>query len=157
MDIAKNSILVASGKISPREMGSMLTKELLISSAALASGTVGQMIAPELPVIGYMLGSLIGSCVASMVVNVSERCLISFCVESGFTCFALVEQNYELPEEILYSMGIDLAVIPRAEVNHASLKTAKVARTELQRTKYETVELVMVRRGVIGINRIGYV
>ena len=157
LDVAKSSILVASGKMMPREMGSKITKELLISSTALAAGALGQVIAPELPVLGYMLGSLIGSCVSSVVINVGEKCLISFCVDTGFTCFGLVEQNYALPEETLRAMGIDLAIIPRAEVKRATIERALIKRVDVKKTKYETVQLVMVRRGVIGINRIGYV
>ncbi len=157
LDVAKSSILVAAGKLTPREMGSKITKELLLSSAALAAGALGQAIAPELPVLGYMLGSLIGSCVASLVVNVGEKCLISFCVDTGFTCFGLVEQNYELPEETLKAMGINLAIIPRAEVKHTAVKQVTIKEVNIKKTKYETVQLTMVRRGVIGINRVGYV
>ncbi len=157
LDVAKSSILVAAGKLTPREMGSKITKELLISSAALAAGALGQAIAPELPVLGYMLGSLIGSCVASLVINVGEKCFISFCVDTGFTCFGLVEQNYVLPEETLKAMGINLAIIPRAEVKHATVKHTAIKESNIKKTKYETVQLTMVRRGVIGINRIGYI
>ncbi|MBQ8944586.1 MAG: hypothetical protein IJ050_08835 [Clostridia bacterium] len=157
LDIAKSSILVATGKLTAREMGSNITKELLISSAALAAGVLGQTIAPELPVLGYMLGSLIGSCVASLVVNVGEKCLISFCVDTGFTCFGLVEQNYELPEEVLKSMGINLAIIPHAEIKHTTVKQTTIKESSIKKKEYETIKLTMVRRGVIGINRIGYV
>lgn len=50
----------------------------------------------------------------AVVYNIGKKKLISLCVEAGFTCFGLVEQDYELPEEIL-------------------------------------------RRGIIGVNKIGYV
>lgn len=157
LDVAKSSILVAVGKMTPREMGQRITKELLISSAALAGGALGQMIAPELPVVGYMLGSLLGSCVASVVLNIGEKCMIAFCVDTGFTCFGLVKQDYQLSEDMLSEMGISIADIPRAEIKQAAVKTAQVKQAELKRKKYETVQLTMVRRGVIGVNTIGYV
>jgi hypothetical protein len=31
-----------------------------------------------------------------VIYNIGKKKLISFCVDTGFTCFGLVEQNYEL-------------------------------------------------------------
>ena len=157
LDVAKSSILVAAGKMTAHDMGVKLTKEILISSAALAGGTLGQMIAPELPVIGCLLGSLVGSCVASIALGIGEKCLISFCVDSGFTCFGLVKQDYVLSDETLIEMGIDLAVVSHVDVKRTDIKKNEVKHTELKKIKYHTVQLTMVRRGVIGMNVVGYV
>lgn len=157
LDVVKSSMLVAVGKITPREMGATITKEILISSAALAGGAIGQAIAPELPVIGYMLGSLIGSCLSSVVLNVGEKCLISFCVDSGFTCFGLVEQNYELPEEVLRDMGLIITEVSNTLIKNTEIKRTQVKHTQVKHTQLSTVQLIMVKRGVIGVNKIGYV
>lgn len=157
LEVTKNSILVAVGKMEPREMGAAFAKSLIISSAALAVGTLGQMLTPELPVVGYMLGSLLGSCVASVVVGVGEQCLISFCVESGFTCFGLVKQNYVLPEAYLVEMGIDVIAISSVDVKKTQVEHTAIKHIEPKRINYHTIELFMVRRGVIGVNAIGYV
>ncbi|WP_029201913.1 hypothetical protein [Oribacterium sp. NK2B42] len=156
MDVAKSSLLVAVGKMTPQEMGQLITKELIISSAALAGGTIGQIIAPELPVLGYMLGSLLGSCVAAVIIGVGENCLISFCIDTGFTCFGLVKQDYKLPEETLSAMGLKLTHIHITKIKRTNLKTTRIKKTELKKTKLKTVKLTMVRRGVIGVNTIGY-
>lgn len=157
LDVVKSSILVAVGRMSSHEMGTKLTKEILISSSALASGALGQMIAPELPVIGYMLGSLVGSCVAAVMIGIGEKYLISFCIDSGFTCFGLVKQDYVLSDNALMNMGIELAIVPHINVKKVELKRAEVKYTEIKKKKYHTVQLTMVRRGVIGVNVIGYV
>lgn len=157
LDVVKSSMLVAAGKITPREMGATITKEILISSAALAGGAIVQVIAPELPVIGYMLGSLIGSCLSSVLLNVGEKCLISFCVDSGFTCFGLVEQNYELPEEVLRDMGLAITAVSKVLIKHTEVKEVQVKHTQIKHTQLSTVQLIMVKRGVIGVNKIGYV
>ena len=73
LETFKCSISVASGKMEAREMGSTMAKSILISSAALYGGSLGQMIAPELPVFAYMLGSLVGSTVASIGIGIGER------------------------------------------------------------------------------------
>lgn len=157
LDVVKSSMLVAVGKMTSREMGVTITKEILISSVALAGGAIGQAIAPELPVIGYMLGSLIGSCLSSVALKVGEKCLISFCVDSGFTCFGLVEQNYELPEEVLRDMGLAITVVSNILVKNTEIKRTQVRYTQVKHAQLTTVQLVMVRRGMIGVNKIGYV
>lgn len=157
LDVAKSSIMVAAGKMTPREMGANITKELLVSSAALAGGAIGQVILPELPVLGYMLGSLVGSCMASVVLNISEKYLISFCVDTGFTCFGLVEQDYELPAEVLKEMGINLTEVHYTQVNYNKVNEIQVNYIEPNQIKINTIEIHMVKRGVIGVNKIGYV
>lgn len=156
-DVVKSSMLVAVDKMTQREMGTTITKEILISSAALAGGAIGQAIAPELPVIGYMLGSLIGSWLSSVVLNVGEKCLISFCVDLGFTCFGLVEQNYELPEEVLLDMGLAITELSNILVKNTEIKRTQVKHTQVKYAQLATVQLVMVRRGVMGVNKIEYV
>jgi hypothetical protein len=68
----------------------------------------------------------------------------------------LVEQNYELPDEVMKELGIDTVKIGTAKVG-----TTQIKRTEpnvnVGRTSYETVNMTILRRGVIGVNKIGYV
>ena len=67
-----------------------------------------------------------------------------------------MEQNYELPDVVLKEMGIDTV-----KVGHANVKTVKVGRSQTKATvntaAYETIDITVLRRGVIGINKIGYV
>lgn len=155
----KNSIMVAAGKMTAAEMGMQFVDTLVVSSGYLVSMKIGGMIAqalfPELPGIGYAIGSLLG-CSLAVVYNIGKNKFISFCVDTGFTCFGLVEQNYELPDEVLREMNVDTARIGRARVG-----TASVPRTQstgnVQRALYETIDITVLRRGVIGVNKIGYV
>ena len=75
---------------------------------------------------------------------------------SGFTCFGLVEQDYTLPEEVLKDLGIDITPISRIEVSRTSIDVNK---TNLitNKTQFETIEVKVLRRGVLGVNKIGYV
>lgn len=155
----KNSIQVAAGKMTATEMGMQFVDTLVISSGYLVSMKIGGIIAqalfPELPGIGYAIGSLLG-CSLAVVYSIGKKKLISFCVDTGFTCFGLVEQNYELPDEVLKELGIDTVKIGRAKVS-----TTQIAKIEpnssVGRTSYETVNMTVLRRGVIGVNKIGYV
>ena len=157
LETLKCSISVATGKMEAREMGSTMAKSILISSAALYGGSLGQMIAPELPVFAYMLGSLVGSTVASIGVGIGERFLLSYCVDSGFTCFGLVKQDYRLPESVLEEMGISVTKVDRILVDRVHVDRIYPDRIEVDRDSTETIQYVYVRRGIIGINRIGYV
>jgi hypothetical protein len=163
MGTVKNSVLVASGKMTPRQMGAAFVDSVIVSAGfvagvkigAVIGGAIGQAIGFKLPVIGYLIGSFIG-CAFSVVYNIGKKQLISFCVDSGFTCFGLVEQDYQLPDEMLNAIGIDTIKIPRTEIQRTEVKRSNVAPT-VDRIEYETVDITMLRRGVIGVNKIGYV
>lgn len=163
VETIKNSILVAAGVMQPREMGAALVDSIVISVGYVVSmkigsaigGLIGQAIGFELPVVGYLLGSLVGTAF-SVVYNIGKKKLISFCADTGFTCFGLVEQDYQLPEEILKQMGIDTIPVSRAEVSHIEISRERV-RNSIQHVNYETVGFKFVKRGIIGVNKVGYV
>ena len=163
IETIKNSIYVAAGKMQPREMGDALVDSIIVSGGYVVGmnigsaigGVIGQAIGFELPFVGYVLGSLIGTAF-SVVYNIGKKKLISFCVDTGFTCFGLVEQDYKLPEEVLKELGIDTIPISRTEVSHIEVGMAQVG-SSLQRVNYETINLKMVKRGIIGVNKVGYV
>lgn len=155
----KDSILVSAGKMAPSDMGARFIDTVVISSGYLlgmkVGGAIVQALCPELPGIGYAIGSLLG-CSVAVVYNVSKKKLISFCVDTGFTCFGLVEQNYELPESILQEMGVSYIPVPRTEVARTDVSRIDTA-VQVNRSDYETIDITVLRRGVIGVNKIGYV
>lgn len=155
IETVKNSILLAQGKITAREMGDKLIDTSITTFAFLGAiklgGMIGQSIAPQLPVVGFLVGSLIG-CGCCAVYQIGKKCLISFCKDSGFTCFGLVEQDYSLPDEALKNMGVDLAKIQMANVQRANIQYANI-----QGANTNSIQLKMIRRGVFSLNKIGYV
>lgn len=156
----KNSISVANGTLTAREMGNSLVDTIAISTGYLAGahigGIIGQALGFELPVIGYLIGSLIGSAF-SAVYNIGKKKLISLCIDSGFAFFGLVEQDYSLPEELLKEMGIDLAQISRTEVSRIQIEKTSLNSNYEKRASLETVDFIILKRGIIGVNKIGYV
>lgn len=163
MQTVKNSILVAAGKMTSRQMGSAFVDSIIVSGGYIIGaklggklgGIIGQALGWELPVVGYLLGSLIGTAFA-IVYNIGKKKLISFCVDTGFTCFGLVEQNYELPEDVLKEMGVTTIPIDRTEISKNEINTVNPLH-DIEHTEYETIDITILRRGVIGINKIGYV
>lgn len=159
METVKNSILVAAGKMTAKQMGAAFVDSIVISGGYIAGahigGMIGQALGFQLPVVGYLIGSLVGTAFA-VVYNIGKKKLISFCVESGFTCFGLVDQNYELPEDVLKDLGVDLTAISRTNISRTAISNTSIS-TAVERTQYETININIVRRGIIGVNKIGYV
>lgn len=160
MQTVKNSILVAAGKMTVQQMGSAFVDTVIVSSGYIIGshigGIIGQALAPQIPILGYLLGSLVGTAFC-VVYNIGKKKLISFCVDTGFTCFGLVEQNYELPEEVLNEIGVETIPIPRTEIVRTDAPRTPVQTTNIETANYETIDITVLRRGVIGVNKIGYI
>lgn len=160
MQTVKNSILVAAGKMTVQQMGSAFVDTVIVSSGYIIGshigGIIGQALAPQIPILGYLLGSLVGTAFC-VVYNIGKKKLISFCVDTGFTCFGLVEQNYELPEEVLNEIGVETIPIPRTEIVRTDAPRTTVQTTNIETANYETIDITVLRRGVIGVNKIGYI
>lgn len=160
LQTAKNSILVAAGKMSTQQMGAAFVDMVVVSGGYLVGahigGIIGQALGFQLPVIGYLLGSLVGTSFC-VVYNIGKKKLISFCVDTGFTCFGLVEQNYELPEDVLHEMGVETVTIPRTSIETTEIPRTAIGASEINRANYETIDITVLRRGVIGVNKVGYV
>jgi len=160
MQTVNNSILVAAGRMTTQQMGSAFVDMVVVSSGYLVGahigGIIGQALGFELPVVGYLLGSLIGTSFC-VIYNIGKNKLISFCVDTGFTCFGLVEQNYELPKDVLNELGIDVIPIPRTRIERTYIPRTTIRVSEINRSDYETINITVLRRGVIGVNKVGYV
>ena len=160
LQTAKNSILVAAGKMSTQQMGAAFVDMVVVSGGyrvgAHIGGIIGQALGFQLPVIGYLLGSLVGTSFC-VVYNIGKKKLISFCVDTGFTCFGLVEQNYEIPEDVLHEMGVETVTIPRTSIETTEIQRTAIGASQITRADYETIDITVLRRGVIGVNKVGYV
>ena len=142
-ETVKDSLLLAAGKLSPREMGIRFVDNTISTSIMLATGAFFQNL------------TLLGSAIA-VVFNIGKNKFISFCVDSGFTAFGLVDQNYQIPEEVLKEMGVDVIPIPRIEVPRVEVERTPVC-SDVRRIDYDTIKFTVLKRGLIGVNRVGYV
>ncbi len=154
IDTIGYSMKVATGKMKPREMGYTLSKEIIISVAAIGAGMALQSV---IPVIGYLLGSFLGSVLASTALDLGEKVFLGFCADTGFTCFGLVEQNYEVPSEVLEYLGIREKMIRIKAVPQHTVRRKEISKKQIRRKTYRTIDVMVLRRGVVGINKIGYV
>lgn len=110
MNVIKNSIEIACGKKTRSQLVEKLVRDTYVSSCGLALGTVTAAMLSEILLIapfGFLIGNFVGSIVGSFTYGIGRKTVISFCIDSGFTMFGLVEQDYVLPDEIIKEISIE--------------------------------------------------
>ena len=157
MDTMKNAFAVAAGKKTSRELADELVKEMFVSASSLLMGGLVQGIMVEMPVLGFMLGSFVGSVVGSFAYSVGYNAVLSFCVDTGFTMFGLVDQDYTLPDEALKQIGIDVFNYDKFDYQKFEYDQFQFDKFEIDKFEPDTIDIVFLRRGVIGVRQIGYV
>ena len=155
-DTMRNAFKVAIGKMTRTELTDELIREMFTSTCSLVLGGVTQSFI-QLPGLGFLLGSLVGTIAGSFVYEISYKAALSFCAETGFTMFGLVEQSYELPEDVIRQIGIEVFEYEHFDFKIFEPEEFAFRRFEVQRNEMDAIELPFLRRGVIGIRRIGYV
>ena len=156
MDALKNAYKVATGEMSRYEMANELIRDMFVSTCALVGGGITQCII-EIPLLGFMIGNMVGSLAGSFAYSAAYQPAISFCVDTGFTMFGLVKQDYRLPKDILEEIGIDVFQYESFDYEHFEYERFEYERFEYERFEPLRFDMVFLRRGVIGVNAIGYI
>lgn len=156
MDTLKNSFKVATNQMQSRELAQELIKEMFVSTCSLVSGGLAQSII-EIPVIGFMLGSFVGSLVGSFSYNTGYNATLSFCIDTGFTMFGLVDQNYELSDDVMEAVGFEVFKYEEFSFEEFVHEEFKFEEFSFEEFKTEGISIGFLRRGVIGVQQIGYV
>lgn len=155
MNTIKGSYKVAIGEKTGGELASELVRDMFVSTCSLIGGGISQAFI-EVPIIGYMVGSFVGSLAGSFIYNAGYSTTISFCADSGFTVFGLVEQDYELPEEIVVQMGLDTFEYELFDVDRFQIRNFAPSTFSAERFDPGRLDVKVLRRGVIGVSKIGY-
>lgn len=155
MNVVKNAYEVAIGRKTRSELASDLIRDMFVSACALAGGGITQAFI-EIPVIGYLVGSFVGSLVGAFVYNVGYKTALSFCVDSGFTMFGLVDQDYTLPQEIIDKLGVDTFKYESFETDSFEIDSFEPSSFEVDTFEPDKIDIIYLRRGVIGVSKIGF-
>jgi hypothetical protein len=156
LNTIQNSYQLAQGKMTKTEFVDACMRDFFVTTCSLVLGGVTQSIGP-IPVFGYLIGSFVGSIAASFIYDNAYKSILSFCCETGFTFFGLVDQNYELPLDILKEIGVSVFDYEKFQPKQIETKKININRIELNEINLNKLEIIFIRRGVIGVNRIGYV
>ncbi|WP_314328212.1 hypothetical protein [Fusobacterium pseudoperiodonticum] len=156
LDIIKNSFKVAQGKMSRQELANEMTKEMFILSFSLGIGFLSQTFI-NIPVFSFMIGNFVGSILGAFVYDKVYNIALSFCIDTGFTMFGLVEQDYRIPDHILKEIGIKTFDFKTFESKTFELKSFKFKTFEPKTFELKSFKTTILRRGVIGVSKIGYI
>jgi len=159
MSAVQDATLMASGRLTKREFAGKRVEELFITGCSLGTGFAFEavFIATPIKCLPFMLGSFVGSVFGSFAYKTGYSCVMSFCVDSGFTFFGLVEQDYTLPDDVLEEIGINVFEYEKFVSNKFETKPFEPMRFEGKLFTAKNFDIVFLRRGVIGVNRIGFV
>ena len=162
MNTIQNACLMSFGIISKHEFANRCAQDLIVTTCSVGIGIAASSVAsaiftPAAAVIGYMIGSFIGSIVGVFVYKGIYSCVIAFCVENGSTFFGIVEQNYELPINVIEIIGAKVFEYEKFELKMFTPQSIEVKRFEYQRYEPIKINVTFLRRGVIGVGMVGYV
>lgn len=156
MSLILDSIKLALGDITKIEFVENATRNSLVLGLSLAGGAIATALFPELAFIASLLGSLIGSAVGVLIYKCLDRCFMALIVESGCTFFGLVEQNYELPENVLKQIGVEPFEYDKFEFDKFQFDSFEPDTVTIDKIEYERIGIKVLRRGVIEVGKIGY-
>ncbi|WP_195405316.1 hypothetical protein [Streptococcus constellatus] len=156
VNVLKNAFLVSTGKKQKRDLTEELVRDMYISTCSLIGGGISQSFI-EIPVFGYLIGSFLGSIFGSFTYNVGQKAVISFCVDSGFTLFGLVTQDYILSREILEEIGVETFDYETFEIDTFEFSGFDFDTFDTDSFKPDTLNITFLRRGVIGVSKIAYI
>lgn len=156
MNTMKNAYYVVKGTMTQRALANELVQEMFVTTCSLILGGATQTFI-HIPVLGFMLGSFVGSLIGSFAYNVGYNAMLSFCVDTGFTMFGLVEQDYQLPDEVLESIGIEVFDYEQFDFSEFVFDEFHFEEFNFEKFEPDGLSISVLRRGVIGVSKIGYV
>lgn len=154
METIGDAFRVACGQKDRQEMALNLIKNMVVSSSGLIGGGLASCV---LPCLGFMLGSFIGATLGSFACKAGGAAILSLCVDSGFTMFGLVDQNYELPQEVLDELRIKSFQVEPFRFNEFNGKSFDFGKFQTKEFAYDSFRITVLRRGVVSVSKIGYV
>ena len=132
-----------------------LEKNTYITIGALGMGLALQSVI-NIPIVSYMLGSMIGSVLGGLIFEAKECFFMSICIERGYTFLGLVEQDYELPLEVRKKLGYDTFQYEPFQYESFQYEPFEYETFKYEPFDYEKLDLVILERGLIGVRRVGY-
>lgn len=154
MQAIQGGFQVAQGRISKEEFIADISRTTFVAICGVGTGmafatfTWGNTLA-------YMLGNFVGSLVGSFVYKELDDVVMALAVEKGWTFFGIVDQDYTLPDSVLKEIGLDLFEFDQFEPD--VFKPEVFEFDEFIIDDYQPGFITVLRRGVIGVHKVGYI
>lgn len=146
-----HSINAARGAISPQEAAARTAADALTIAVSVGFAAAGQALIP-IPMLGALLGNIVGALVARLVIHQANEAIVGLAAETGWTFFGLVEQDHTVPGSLLAAAGWQTI-----ELDTIRPQTLVVRRLETTRLALESIDVKVLRRGVVAFRRVGYI
>lgn len=146
----ENSWRYAQGQISAKELAFNSSRDAVALMMGGGGAALGQMLIP-VPILGALLGNLVGSTIGAVGVSYANNKVLGICVESGWTFWGLVDQSYVVPEHVLREAGYDLFA-----PQYFKPELFSVNKFNVQRFQTDRIGITFLRRGVIAFNTVGF-
>lgn len=156
-DAIVNSTRVARGEMEMTEFAGTIARESFVAICSLVGTEVGRAVIPKAPILGALLGSLVGSAVGSAAWALAEHATVALCIESGVTLFGLVDQDYELPPEVIEQIGAEAFDYEQFMPERFEPDAFTPDRFEYDGFEPESIGIAQLRRGVFDISKVGYI
>ena len=144
------AIQVQQGALTNSQFALNCIRDTIMISTGVGGAALGQVIIP-VPLLGALIGNVVGSTLGGIVYQGSYQVVMEACVESGWTVFGLIEQDYSLPADLLERAGYQVLPIQRLE-----LCTFNPQRFQIREMPIARLDIIPLRRGVIACNVVGY-
>ncbi len=152
----KNAFMLYSKKITPYEFADRCIQDSLIISLSTVGLILGQKYIP-IPYLGAMIGSMVGTSLATMVSKGTKSFIMKPLMLSGFTFFGLVKQDYTLPDKVLDELGIETVDIEYIDIEYIDEEYVDIENIDIEYVDMEKLEFTMLERGFIKANVVGYI
>lgn len=150
MNAVSNSFKLYNGDISGSEFAEACLRDSFVVSAGVWGATIGQGLVP-VPILGAVIGNLIGSTIATFVYEGSKEFFLGIFIESGKPFLNIVKQDYSMPRSVLEQSGFNLIQIDKIELD--LLKPDLIV---LDTIELDMIDIKVLKRGLIAVNTIGY-
>lgn len=150
MSAFDSSLAAARGELAWTSAAARIAQDGLMLAAASGGALVGQMLIP-IPILGAILGNMAGAAVARLSVDKASGAVLGLAAETGWTVFGLVDQNHTVPEHVLADGGWELLDIERFQPERFTYERFQPTPLEV-----ETLDVHVLRRGVLAFGRVAY-
>jgi hypothetical protein len=144
------AIQLRQGRITNRDFAHQCLRDTFVLSTGMLGATIGQMVIP-IPLLGALAGNVVGSTLGAVAFEGANQVMMGICVESGWTFFGMVEQDYTVPEEVLRQAGYDLF-----STHSFSIQSFSTGGFSVQSFRTNSLTFTPVRRGLIACKAVGY-
>lgn len=151
-----DGIKCAKGELSGAQYAYNIERSLYVGIGGLAGGSALQSLIP-IPVVSYAVGSMIGSLLGGFVFVAKESVMMSMCVKNGYTVFGIVEQDYTMPKEVREKLGFPVYRYEEYQSKEYEYKKYQPQTYEMKKYDWKQMDCVILKRGVIGFRKVGYV